>query len=274
MMRRYQARSKRNDDDENADAWMMTYGDLVTQLLCFFILLMSVSVVSSMKFRKVAVSLHEALSGTGVLPAWQTDVDDMQIPDPGNLPRNREEELNYERMLDLKSQFDKQIKKHGMSEYVETEIRTEGLILILKQKEPPVFFGTADARVKEEAYLILDQIGHLIANLPNDIRIEGHTDNRPISTPQFPSNWELSITRAINVLRHLHSMGISPDRLSAAGYGSYKPIASNETDLGMSKNRRVEIAILHKVKSAEEGRNILDINPATVDNPADWEVQE
>jgi chemotaxis protein MotB len=265
MMRRYQARSKINDDDENADAWMMTYGDLVTQLLCFFILLMSVSVVSSMKFRKVVVSLQEALSGTGVLPAWQTDVDDIQIPNPGDIPRSLEEEPDYERMLDLKSQFDKQIKKQGMSEYVETEIRTEGLVLILRQKEPPVFFDTADARVKEEAYPILDQIGHLIVNLPNDIRIEGHTDIRPISTPQFPSNWELSITRAINVLRHLHNMGIPPDRLSAAGYGSYKPIASNETELGMSKNRRVEIAILHEVKSIDEGMSIPDISPVMHD---------
>ena len=252
MRREYRARSKKTDDDENTDAWMMTYGDLVTQLLCFFILLMSVSVVSSMKFRKVVVSLQEALSGTGVLPAWQTDVDDIQIPHPGDIPRSLEEEPDYERMLDLKSQFDKQIKKYGMSEHVETEIRTEGLILILKQKEPPVFFDTADAYVKEEAYPILDQIGQMIRDLPNEIRIEGHTDNRPISTSQFPSNWELSITRAINVLRHLHSMGITPDRLSAAGYGSYKPIASNETVLGMSKNRRVEIAILHEVKPTDK----------------------
>lgn len=248
MRREYRARSRKSDDDENADAWMLTYGDLVTQLLCFFILLMSFSVISSMKFREVVVSLQEALSGTGVLPAWQSDVDDIHIPQPGDMPRSQEEELDYERMLDLKAQFDWQIKKHGMSEYVETEIRTEGLILILRQKEPPVFFDTGDARIKEEAYPILDPIGHLIRDLPNDIRIEGHTDIRPISTPQFPSNWELSITRAINVLRHLHSMGISPDRLSAAGYGSHKPIASNKTDLGMSKNRRVEIAILHEVK--------------------------
>jgi chemotaxis protein MotB len=252
MRKEYRARSKKNNDEENTDAWLMTYGDLVTQLLCFFILLMSVSVVSSMKFRKVVVSLQEALSGTGVLPAWQTDVDDIQIPHPGDLPRSLEEELDDERMLDLKAQFDKQIKKYGMSEHVETEIRTEGLILILKQKEPPVFFDTADARVKEEACPILDQIGQMIRDLPNEIRIEGHTDNRPISTPQFPSNWELSITRAINVLRHLHNMGIPPDRLSAAGYGSYKPIASNETVLGMSKNRRVEIAILHEVKPIDK----------------------
>jgi chemotaxis protein MotB len=265
MRKEYRARSRKTDDDEDTDAWMMTYGDLVTQLLCFFILLMSVSVVSSMKFRKVVVSLQEALSGTGVLPAWQTDVDDMQIPHPGDLPRRLEEEPDYERMLDLKAQFDKQIKKHGMSEYVETEIRTEGLILILKQKEPPVFFDTGDALIKTEAYPILDQIGNLIKDLPNDIRIEGHTDIRPISTPQFPSNWELSITRSINVLRHLHNMGIPPDRLSAAGYGSYKPIASNKTELGMSKNRRVEIAILHEVKPTNQGRSIPDINPVMHD---------
>ena len=133
-----------------------------------------------------------------------------------------------------------------MSAYVETEIREEGLVIILMQKNPPVFFDTGDAKVKPEGYPILDEIGRVIKDLPNDIRVEGHTDSRPIRTLQFPSNWELSTNRATNVLRHLlERAGVPGSRLSAAGYAYHKPIASNDTELGMSKNRRVEIVILH-----------------------------
>jgi chemotaxis protein MotB len=236
--------SGKNNDDDDSDAWLLTYGDLMTQLLCFFVLLMSFSVVSSMKFREVIVSLQEALRGQGVLVSRQAVIDD--IPRSRDVVEGLETSRAEDRkLLELRSAFDKHIKEHNMSDHVGTEIRKEGLAIILKQREPPVFFDTADARIREEAYPILNQIAQMIAGLSNDIRVEGHTDSRPIGTPQFPSNWELSTMRATNVLRYLHAMtGTAPERLSAAGYGPYRPIASNDTELGMSKNRRVEIVIL------------------------------
>ena len=237
MKKRRQARLSSDDADEGADDWLLTYGDLMTQLVCFFVLLMSFSIVSSMKFREVVVSLHDALDGNGVLSAWMSTVDD--------LPRNID--VENEALMELKAEIEGSIAENGMSEYVETEIRKDGLFITLIQKDPAVFFDTGDAKIKEEAYSILNEIGRIIKELPNDIRIEGHTDNRPINTSQFPSNWELSTVRATNVLRYLNKIvGIAPDRLSAAGYGFYRPIASNDTYVGMSKNRRVEIVILHK----------------------------
>jgi len=231
---------KDDDDERGGDDWMMTYGDLMTQLVCFFVLLMSFSVMSSVKYREAVVSLNEALSGTGVLPAWRDVV--------GDLPRSMISSSPDDPLSQLKAAIDQSVAESNMSSNVDTEMRKEGLVITLREKEPSVFFDSADARVKEEAQPILDQIGRILKDLPNDIRVEGHTDSRPIHTLRFPSNWELSTMRATNVLRHLRQRsGILPERLSAAGYGPYRPIASNDTEAGMSKNRRVEIVVLRMV---------------------------
>jgi len=244
MRKEYLPRS--SDDEEGTDEWLLTYGDLVTQLLCFFIMLMSFSVISSIKFREVVVSLQEALSGTGALPAWQVATHSVDSSPLESIARTSEEYGDEEvlRMIGLKSKLDKFIEKQEMSEYVESKIGQKGLTITLKQGNPPVFFDTADARVKDEAYPLLDQIAKTVKNLPNKIQIEGHTDIRPISTPQFPSNWELSAVRATNALKYLIGAGISPEKLSAAGYGPYRPIDTNDTEAGMSRNRRVDIVIL------------------------------
>jgi len=235
-MDKRRARPK-DDGGEGGDDWLLTYGDLMTQLVCFFVLLMSFATMSSMKFREVVVSLQHALTGTGVLSAWRSAVDEV--------PRSMKHRLEDEKLLDLKTTVDEFLEENEMLGSVETEIRESGLVITLKDMGSPVFFGSADARIKEESYPILNKIGELIKGLPNDVRVEGHTDSRPINTPQFPSNWELSITRATNVLRYLQAkVKIPPVRLSAVGYGPYRPIAPNNTVEGMSKNRRVEIVII------------------------------
>lgn len=229
----------KDDGDEGGDDWLLTYGDLMTQLVCFFVMLMSFSIISSIKFREVVVSLQDALKGTGALSAWRSPMDE--------LPRIARARIDAERLEELKAAVDEYIEENEMTDSLETEIREAGLVITLKQMESPVFFDTADARIKEESHPILNMIGKLIKGLPNDIRVEGHTDSRPINTPQFPSNWELSITRATNVLRYMQTtIEIAPKRLSAAGYGPYHPIVSNDTMSGMSRNRRVEIIIIRE----------------------------
>jgi len=240
-------RPKKDDDgEEGGDEWLLTYGDLMTQLVCFFVLLMSFAVMSSMKFRDVVISLHDALSGPGVLPAFKNVV--------GDIPRSLEEQdMQDEQIRKMKSEIEGTLEEQDMSSQVGVEIRAEGLVIILNQQNQPVLFDTADARVRDEAHPILNQIGDFIKDLPNNIRVEGHTDSRPINTPRFPSNWELSTMRATNVLRYLHAKtGISPDRLSAAGYGPYRHVAPNNTRFGMSKNRRVEIVILRMKEPFEQ----------------------
>ena len=125
-------------------------------------------------------------------------------------------------------------------------MRKEGLAIILRTSGKPVMFDSGSAQIRPEFTPILEKIAEELMKIPNDIRIEGHTDNRPIHTPMFPSNWELSAARATSVLRFLVKKGIDPSRLSAVGYGEFRPVASNDTPEGRAKNRRVEILILKR----------------------------
>ena len=158
--------NKEDDGEEGGDDWLLTYGDLMTQLVCFFVLLMSFSVVNAMKFRDVVVSLHDALSGQGILTSHDSAMSDM----PLGYANHR---VQDERLMELQEEIEETLEELDMSAHVEIEMRDEGLVIILKQRNPPVFFDTADARVKEQAYPILDQIGMLIAALPNKISVEG-----------------------------------------------------------------------------------------------------
>jgi chemotaxis protein MotB len=122
-----------------------------------------------------------------------------------------------------------------------------------------VFFDLGKADLKPEAIEILTRLGPLLKDIPNPIRIEGHTDNLPISTARFPSNWELSTHRATSVIRYLvEELGFSPDKLSAAGYGEYRPIADNETPAGRALNRRVDIVIISMDHWAEEPKSEME----------------
>ena len=232
-------RRARPKTDENADAgsddWTLTFGDLMMQLVCFFILLMSFSVMQTLKARQAEVSLHAELAGSGILPAYQYSIGDISL-----VSSKWDDELSK-----WEAEIEDVLKNKEMSSNVEIEVRAEGLVITLDQRYPHVFFKSGDGNIRKEGYPVLDEIGKFLKGLPNEIRIRGHTDNRPISTPQFPSNWELSAARAISVLRHLQRVtGFSPDRFSAAGYGPYRPIASNDTQYSRSRNRRVEIVVL------------------------------
>ncbi|HGE73096.1 TPA: flagellar motor protein MotB [Candidatus Poribacteria bacterium] len=231
-----------DDEEGGGDEWLLTYGDLMTQLVCFFVLIVAFSSLNVQKFQEVLASIQIALGGgaaSGVLT---------ELPSAVDIPLHSSElKIEEGKLMELKGKVDEYIEKQKLSEYLETRITHEGLQITLKQQEPSVFFDTAEARIKDEAFPILNQIGKFLKDITNEVRIEGHTDIRPIHTAQFPSNWELSVTRATNVLKYLsENCGISANRLSAAGYGPYKPIAPNDTEVGMSKNRRVEIIILRK----------------------------
>ena len=243
---RERPRPKKNDDgQEGGDEWLLTYGDLMTQLVCFFVLLMSFAIISEVKFRKVVVSLHDALSGSSVFSAFPNVL--------GDIPRGRtSEDIEADKMKEMKNEIEEALEELNMSSHVEMEIRKEGLVIILNQRDPSVFFDTADDHIKEKAYPILDQIGKFMKSLPNNARIEGHTDSRPIETLQFPSNWHLAFARAYSVMVYLQTVTeMLPNRFSAVSYGPERPVAPNSTDLGMSRNRRVEIVILRMEETPE-----------------------
>jgi len=242
-----QRRARPKIDDDAADAgddWTLTFGDLMMQLVCFFILLMSFSVMESMKARQAEVSLHAELAGSGILPAYQFAIGDISMV----------ESKWSDDAAKRKAEIEDALQEEGMLSNIEIEVRPEGLVITLDQRSPAVFFDSGNDQIKKLGRPIIDQIGKFIKRLPNEIRVHGHTDNRPINTPKFPSNWELSTARAISVLRHLQKVtGFSPDRFSAAGYGPYRPIDSNDTKYGRSRNRRVEIVLVRPDQPPAEG---------------------
>jgi len=134
------------------------------------------------------------------------------------------------------------VEAEGLSD-VQLELQERGLIVRFAEQ---VFFDLGEATLKPEAMTALRKIAPVLKELPNALRVEGHTDNWPIRTERFPSNWELSVHRATNVVRFLiEEQGFDPDRLSAAGYAEYRPIRPNDTAENRAVNRRVDIVILN-----------------------------
>ncbi len=226
--------AKSDPDRENLERWLLTYADLITLLLAFFIILYSMSKIDAEKFREVSRALRTVLRGTGplALPPDSRFVDEeigdgvIKLGDLGVL--KREIEIKLEEL--------------GLSDNIRATLDRRGLIIRVSES---AFFDLGSAELRLEAEEILHLIAGFLLRIPNHIRIEGHTDNLPIKTGKYPSNWELSVNRATVCVRYLITKhGFPPDRISALGYGEYRPIASNETPEDRTKNRRVDIIVL------------------------------
>jgi chemotaxis protein MotB len=225
--------------------WMTTYADMVTLLLCFFVLLYGISNVDAEKFRGLMSSLR---GGFGILDGTVVSDETGIFSSSSNIA--------VEQLQGIEKQLSEFIEFEGLSGTVYIEHEDRGLVVRFADQ---VFFDLGKADLKPEAIEILTRLGPLLKDIPNPIRIEGHTDNLPISTARFPSNWELSTHRATSVIRYLvEELGFSPDKLSAAGYGEYRPIADNETPAGRALNRRVDIVIISMDHWAEEPKSEME----------------
>ncbi len=151
----------------------------------------------------------------------------------------------------LKRKIDAYAKEHGISNQIETTLRQRGLVIrVLTDK---LLFDSAQATVKPPGGQLLGSVAHLLAADNHAIAVEGHTDNLPIATDRYPSNWELSTARASSVVRSLGGAGVLQQRFEAAGYAALHPIDSNSTDTGRNRNRRVEIVLLRQGLGRQKG---------------------
>jgi chemotaxis protein MotB len=254
---------KRSPDNPppGAPAWMTTYGDLITLLLVFFVFLFSFSTIDAEKWQALLASLH---GNVGVLEGGKTvselpKVDDAALQDQiDEVVRQRtrrlqkseqaneqtletEEVDEFVRLFQVIEQYLEQNNIHA-----EIEISPEHTEILVRFQEY-VLFDTGNADIKPRAADILDIIAQVLLehiDAIDRIRVEGHTDNRPISTLLYPSNWELSADRAIKVVRFLQERhGIPGSKLAGKGFGEHQPIADNITEEGKAKNRRVDIQI-------------------------------
>jgi len=220
-------------------AWLLTYADLVTLILVFFVLLFS---LSRMEVKNItdALKSFEVAVGDGTKNTSLFDV----IGKGSMKKRKKIDQLTGMREVNVFKEIKSFISKKGLGGSVDAEF-TEGKIIL--RVEGSVLFKSGSSDLLPEASYILSDIIQIIQNSTQyDIDIQGHTDDRPISTPKFASNWELSAIRATTVLRYLIENGIYGERLTATGFADLRPVASNYTPEGRRKNRRVEFVLREK----------------------------
>jgi chemotaxis protein MotB len=234
-MRRYR---KPYDAKENLERWLLTYADLITLLLAFFIVMYSMSQIDAKKFGKMAEALQGVLKGgENILMQGEQKTQGHGLLKLGNL-------------RSLQRQVEESFSALGKQEDVQTEITERGLVVHIVES---ALFKLGSAELEPKAMDVLDLVFENIKNVPNHVRVEGHTDDRPINTVQYPSNWELSTARATQVARYFINMhGFPPDKISALGYGEFRPIRPNNSIENRAKNRRVDVVILTMELSLKE----------------------
>jgi len=237
-------RKKRTKDSGEVDeSWLLPYADLMTLLLALFIVLFASSTVDADKLEKLSAVFNEVFdSGQGIM--------DSSAPTPVPIPKKSvgegEENDSYiedQRSLEeIQERVDEYIAVHELENQFETKMTDEGLMVTIRDS---VLFTPGKAVIKPEYLPIADELADLLVIDPaRHIVVTGHTDNVPINSAEFGSNWELSVMRAVNFLKIVvKNENIDPLLFSAKGYGEYQPIETNKTAEGRSKNRRVEILI-------------------------------
>lgn len=246
-------RRQPQDDLHNKERWLISYADFITLLFAFFVVMYSVSSVNEGKYKVLSETL------TGVFNAPQRSFQPIEVGDQPSrpevivsedvippvvteAPRNPEQETRerteaLRTMADqLAMEFDDLINRGVVT--LETNERWLALNL-----PDSLLFGSGNAEPHYDAFDVIEKVARVLRNRDNAVKVEGFTDNQPIRTPRFPSNWELSAARAAAVVRMLGMDGIEPERLAAVGYGQHQPLARNDTEEGRRRNRRVVLLI-------------------------------
>jgi len=215
---------------------MNTWGDMCTLLLCFFVMLLAMSTIDPAKFMVAANSFQNAFSG--VLESFPS----VLITKDVYIPRMGGDAQNKRMAIDAATKVRKSIAKEKMEDMIKVQVTETGIAIKIAD---PVSFESGSADVNPKLYGMLKDLAGVINAAPtSQIRVEGHTDNVPIRNARFPSNWELSSARALSVVRYMANNGdVDPARLSAIGYGEYRPIAPNTTPENRKMNRRIEIYV-------------------------------
>ncbi len=270
-------KKKKAEEHENLERWLVSYADFMTLLFATFVVLYALAQTDMQDFAKLEESIKSAFSNLA-LEGGQNIMDGIgeNIIGQGSSPDNNAvippmmEYLSqkYERtsMENIKEEIEESIKKGDLKD-VEASITERGLVITLKDLN--IFFRSGSAYLTPEATKTLASIGEMIKKKFNShmIRVEGHTDNLPISGGMFPSNWELSAARSSAVARFLISkFSMKPDLFTVIGYGDTKPIETNATSKGRAKNRRIEIVILRHQAIKYEPMGQETISPQSPKN--------
>lgn len=251
------AKRKKPEGKKGLDEWMGTYGDMVTLLLCFFVLLFATSSIDVAKFQQIAASFSKdnisimQNTSQGLMDAMGNGI--IQMPEVKGDAEKENEEMreSQEELSRMSSDFKSYFADKNLEDKIEVEQTEQYLTLNFKDG---ILYDSGKAELKPEALSVLEMVANELIKYPeNDIKIEGHTDNRPINTAKYPNNWYLSAARAISVATYFIDVkNFSPSRISTEGFGEYRPKVPNDTPENRSINRRVEIKILSKYYSGKE----------------------
>jgi len=233
-------RRRTSDSRKGAPGWMVTYSDLVTLILVFFILLFSMSQIDMIKFKAITESyrahifdFYPSIVSLDNPASMETDMPEKNKDDNKD---NSEASLNN-LLFEVQSFLD----KNGLEDVILANRTERGVVLVLQEQ---VLFAPGEASLIGDSHEFLDKVGELLVKLPNLVKIEGHTDDRPMNSYRYPSNWELSAARASSVIKYLiENHHIDSSRFIAVGYADTRPIVSNSDHENRQKNRRVEIII-------------------------------
>lgn len=261
------ARRKKVEEHVNHERWLVSYADFITLLFAFFVVMYSVSSVNEGKYRVLSDTLEATFSDP------KRSVDPIQIGEvergtiertPENNPNNPADpdvvevftpppvsEETIQTINEISEQLHNSLEDLIDNEDVSIKQGEDWLELEMKSN---VLFYSGEARLEKSAVPIIGKVANILRSSANPIQVEGFTDNNPIRTNRFPSNWELSAARAASVVHLLDRYGLSPQRMSAIGYGEFRPIADNATLAGRQKNRRVVLVVLgsqHSRRSLE-----------------------
>ncbi|MBI3123080.1 MAG: OmpA family protein [Ignavibacteriales bacterium] len=211
-------------EEGDKDRYLITYADLITLLLGLFIILYTISIIDVGKYKGIAAAFGNFLGNESVVPSK---------PEAKVVSGPKES---------LSDQLSKLIAESDYSKAIQMEESERGIVVHILDD---VLFSSGQAMLNEASKNVLKQLANVIKSIPNDVRIEGHTDNTPISTPRYPSNWHLSVDRALSTAYYLiNEEGLDPDKVSIVGYAEYRPRDPNDTPEARAKNRRVDLVIL------------------------------
>ena len=235
---------KKHEEHENHERWLVSYADFITLLFAFFVVMYSVSSVNEGKYRTVSESIKAALNPVASQPASRLPfhVGDSKphVISPDLAPVNEPAIRRIRELL-------KSMQQGAKVDVQDVRVIDNGNGSITISLPDWVLFQSGEAMVRPEGIGFLKSLADVLMEMGRHVRVLGHTDNVPIRTAQFPSNWELSATRAVMVVRILSELhGVPAEHLSATGFGDSRPVADNLTPEGRAKNRRVEIVVLER----------------------------
>ncbi|WP_430009670.1 flagellar motor protein MotD [Methylophaga lonarensis] len=264
------ARRKREPEQENHERWLVSYADFITLLFAFFVVMYSISSVNEGKYRVLSETLESVFSqptrsaspiqvgevsrgegervaepGSPDLPVFEIELPELPQYTPPPVPEA------VRSISEISQQLGDALADLIDNDDISLNVGADWIELDIKSS---LLFGSGEARLDTQAVPVIGQIAEVLVATANPVQVEGFTDNQPINTPRFPSNWELSAARAASVVHLLERYGIEPDRMSAIGYGEHHPIADNATEQGRQKNRRVVLVIL----GSRDSRRSLD----------------